>query len=121
MTTIAKPVTKIIKLTLNGFHGFESHNVRATFTPREEVATGGYPYEQNQHAFDESVPAFILNWFPDEEDQHAFDVTISESAARKFSCRGGCTCGEGINTEFGCDQIDFDTASIELIGNYPQR
>ena len=95
MTTIAKPVTKIVELTLNGFHGYQSHNVRATFTRRE----AGY-----------------------EGEEAGYDVTITESASRKFACKSGdCRCGEGMPTEFICDDYDFDAADITVEGNYPQR
>ena len=90
--TAAKPITKIIELALYGFHGFQSHNVRATFTPRE-------PHWQD-------VDGDYL-------------VSITESAARKFSCRcSDCTCGEGVPTEFECDEADFEIGEITLNGNY---
>jgi hypothetical protein len=95
--TTAKPITKIVEITLNGFHGYQSHNVRATFTPTKRYNSWG------------------------DEIGDGYDVTITESAARKFSCRGECTCGEGVPTEFECDEYDFEHGDITLNGNYPQR
>lgn len=103
MTTIDKPITKIIKLTLNGFHGYQSHNVRATFSRRAGVEAELTPFGYT------------------EEEESGYDVTITESAARKFSCRCECTCGEGVPTEFQCDEYDFEHGEITLNGNYPQQ
>lgn len=36
MITTSKPITKIINLTLNGFHGYQSHSVRASFAAHED-------------------------------------------------------------------------------------
>lgn len=92
MTTIAKPVTKIIELTLNGFHGYQSHNVRATFTPADP------------------------KW---QDVSGDYIVSITESAARKFACKcSDCTCGEGMPTEFECDAYDFEQADVTVNGNY---
>ena len=95
-STTTAPLTKIVSLTLNGFHGFQSHKVRATFTPTNRYNSWG-----------ESVG-------------DGYAVSITESAARKFSCRGECTCGEGVPTEFDCDEYDFEHGEITIKGNYPQ-
>jgi len=102
MTITTKPVTKIVVLTLNGFHGYQSHNVRATFTRRE--AGDGF---ETPYGFSEGEEA-------------GYDVTITESAARKFACTGDCRCGEGMPTEFFCDEYDFEHGDITIKGNYPQ-
>ena len=94
MITTTKPVTKLIKLTLNGFHGYQSHNVRATFAQISDDNQG---------------------------EALEYQVEIADSAARKFACTGDCTCGEGMPTEFECDDYDFDAADITINGNYPQR
>lgn len=93
----SKAVTKIVELTLNGFHGYQSHRVRATFAPSKLYNSWG------------------------EEIGDGYVATITESAARKFACRGECTCGEGVPTKFECDDYDFETGEITLDGNYPQR
>lgn len=103
MITTTKPVTKLIELTLNGFHGYQSHNVRATFTRLEAVEGVETPY-----GFCEGAEA-------------GYDVTITESAARKFACTGDCTCGEGMPTSFIADWYDFDAGEVLINGNYPQR
>lgn len=94
-TTTAKPVTKIVELTLNGFHGYQTHRVRASFVPA------------------------LPEW---QDVKGDYIVTITESAARKFACRiSDCRCGEGVPTEFECDEYDFEHADITVNGNYPQR
>ncbi len=104
MITIDKPITKIISLTLNGFHGYQTHNVRATFTRRAGVEAELTPFGYS------------------DEEEAGYDVTITESAARKFACKNSdCRCGEHMPTEFVCDDFDFNAADITVKGNYPQR
>ena len=88
-----KPITKQITLTLNGFHGYESHNVRANFSPISDDNRGG---------------------------ALEYQVEIADSAARKFVCTGDCTCGEGMPTSFLADGYDFEVGEITINGNYPQ-
>lgn len=103
MTTTAKPITKIIDLTLNGFHGFQSRSVRATFTRREAVEGGWTPYGL------------------DKPEEAGYIVTIAHSAASKFACASpDCCCRESMPTKFACDEYDFEHADITLKGNYPQ-
>lgn len=104
-TTISvKPITKIINLALNGFHGYQTHNVRATFTPRP-----GADSELTPFGYSESEVA-------------GYDVTITESAASKFACKNSdCQCGESVPTAFVCDQYDFDHGDITINGKFPQR
>ena len=91
-TTAPKTTTKTIDLTLNGFHGYITHRVRAVF-------------------------AMI-----DDGTEDAYSVTITPSAAKKFACRSSdCTCGEGMPEEFECDAYDFEHADVTIKGNYPQR
>jgi hypothetical protein len=104
MITINKPITKIVNLTLNGFHGYQSHNVRATFARRAGVEATLTPF------------GFT------EEEESGYDVTITESAARKFGCKcSDCRCGERMPTAFVCDDYDFDASDLTVNGNYPQR
>lgn len=95
MITIVKPVTKIVKLTLNGFHGYQSHNVRANWSQISDE---------------------------DQGEALEYQVEIADSAARKFKCKSNdCTCGEGMPTSFIADWYDFDAAEVTINGNYPQR
>lgn len=92
-TTSAKPIAKIISLTLNGFHGYQSHNVRAIF---EQISGEGEALE--------------------------YQVSIKPTAARKFECRSkDCTCGESMPEFFTADGWDFDHSEITVNGAYPQR
>ena len=82
-----------MKITLNGFHGYESHNVRGTMNPEiDEFQTEGYIIE------------------------------ITPSAAAKFGCKmSDCTCGEGIAESFWVRKTQVRGNEIEVAGNYPQR
>ena len=92
--------TKIIKLTLNGFHGYQTHNVKAQFTPR--------PVSKDGLSFSET-------------NENGFYVKIAQSAADKFFCRSKeCLCGEGVPTDFDCDFYDFAVGSVQIKGIYPQ-
>jgi hypothetical protein len=102
--TITKPITKVVSLTLNGFHGYQSHNVRASFTHRDAIEGYETPYGYA------------------EGEKARYEVAITESAAQKFACNmSDCRCGEGIPTEFPCDEYEFENRMITLNGNYPQR
>lgn len=96
-------ITKIIAMTLNGFHGYQTSNVRATFLKLPEM--------DNEERHDLGYRA-----------DAAWEVEITESAARKFACTASdCRCGEGVPITFTCDQYDFDSGTITLRGSYPQR
>ena len=104
MITTEKHITKIIRLTLNGFHGYQSHNVRASFTRRAGVEADLTPFGYS------------------DEVEAGYDVTITDSAACKFACKSSdCRCGESMPTAFFCDDFDFDADEITVSGNYPQR
>lgn len=95
--------TKIISLTFNGFHGYQSHNVRAKFARRAGVESELTPYGDN-----DAVDA-------------GYDVTITDSAARKYACKSiNCRCGESMPAAFACDDFDFIAAEITVNGKYPQ-
>ena len=92
--------TKIIELTLNGFHGYRTHNVRAKFTPRP-VSKDGLSFS--------------------EKNENGFYVKIAQSAADKFLCPSkDCLCGDGVPTQFHCCDADFKKGSIERKGCYSQ-
>lgn len=87
--------TKIIKLTLDGFHGLITHSVKAEIV----LASGGTDGEPAEYF-----------------------ATIAPSAARKFACRvKGCTCGESMPDSFTLDAYDHDAAQTTVNGNYPSR
>ena len=49
-------------------------------------------------------------------------VRISESGARRFSCRmADCSCGEGLPTEFWVPAERVSGREIAVEGSYPQR
>ena len=84
-------MTTTIKLTLNGFHGFQSNNVRADIT---KISGTG------------------------EADE--YQAEIAESAARKFACKSkDCRCGESMPSNFIIDGYDFRWKSTTVNGNYP--
>lgn len=103
MKTQTTTTTKIISLTLNGFHGYQSHNVRASFTRRAGVEADLTPFGYS------------------DDTEAGYDVTITDSAARKYACKStDCRCGESMPTAFSCDAYDFGAAEITINGKYPQ-
>jgi hypothetical protein len=86
----------ILEITLNGFHGYETHRVRGTKTPTTGFVWG---YECS-----------------------GYQIEISPSGAKKFGCgMRDCTCGEGLPTSFFVAEEDCEGKSISIKGNYPQR
>jgi hypothetical protein len=88
--------TKFILLTLNGFHGYQTHKVKAT---GNKIELGEF-----------------------EHPSRGCEVSISPSAAQKFKCESEeCKCGEGIESKFNCYFSDFESGEVELKGFYPHR
>ena len=94
--------TMRIKLTMNGFHGYQSENVRASVEKNPE-----YSGDRETDFYGRELP---------------YTVTITRSAADKFACRAAdCCCGESMPTEFGATEHEIDHRAVEVSGNYPQR
>lgn len=90
-----------LKITLNGFHGYQTHNVLATVTPAQGWKRGcGVPMG---------------------ETVEGYNIQLTKSGAHKFACTSAdCICGEGVPESFWIAKDKFGK-KIEVKGHYPQN
>ena len=94
---------KRIKVTLNGFHGYETHDVLVDVEKNPD------------HTGDKEVDYYSGNRCP-------YVGTITKSAANKFGCNmSDCTCGESIDMVININETDLKFKTVEIRGNYPQN
>ena len=97
--------TKLMTVTLNGFHGYESHKCRVEIRDNPDFVAD--PADR----FDRMQSVKFLG-------------SLAPSAAKKFGCVcAECCCGEGLDStnEFGLDEVDLEFGTVEIRGNYPQN
>lgn len=89
-----------MQITLNGFHGYETHTVLVDVT------------KDDKHTGDRETDYYSDHMFP-------YWGEIAESAAGKFACTmSDCMCGEGIDTTFPITAQELESKHVELRGNY---
>jgi len=96
----AETMRRKMKVTLNGFHGYDEHTVLVSVE------------RDTEHTGDRELDYYSGHSTP-------FRGRIAPSAAAKFRCgMSDCRCGESMPLEFPLAGPEATT--VEIRGNYPQ-
>jgi hypothetical protein len=84
-----------LKITLNGFHGFQTHSVRGTMSKQ---IGGNYG------------------------ETEGFQIELTKSGAAKFACQiSDSKCDESLPESFWVPKNQVSGNEVSVSGNYPQH